>query len=122
MSRTMVGLLAAVGAAMAVLVAFAHGDSVPIMIMSASGATGLAAYLAAPPQKKSSGSLSAGRTGSVTPSFSDRLDDCSHEAWTSSFAGRIPPWSLLTGSGRHPSFLAGGSESALLLEPRRCHL
>ena len=44
MARSMVGLLAAAGTAMFALVAFAHGDSVPMMIAGASGATGLAAY------------------------------------------------------------------------------
>jgi hypothetical protein len=48
----MVGLLAAVGVAMSALVSFVHGDSLPFMIVGASGATGLAAYLAAPVQKK----------------------------------------------------------------------
>ena len=49
MSRSMVGLLAAVGAAMSALVAFAHGDLVWLVIVNAAVATGLAAYAAAPP-------------------------------------------------------------------------
>lgn len=49
----MVGLLAAVGAAMSALVSFAHGDLVWVTIADAAAATGLAAYLAAaPPIKK----------------------------------------------------------------------
>lgn len=52
MFRSMVGLLAAAGAAMSALVAFNHGDSVLIMILGAASTTGLAAYLAAPPSKK----------------------------------------------------------------------
>lgn len=51
MSRTMVGLLAAVAAAMSALVGLTHGDLVPVMIAIASGATGLAAYAAAPAKK-----------------------------------------------------------------------
>jgi hypothetical protein len=52
MPRSMVGLLAAVGAAMSALVAFAHGDLVWAIIVDAAAATGLAAYLAAPATKK----------------------------------------------------------------------
>lgn len=52
MSRSMVGLLAAVGAAMSALVAFAHGDLAGGMIADAAAATGLAAYLALPASKK----------------------------------------------------------------------
>ena len=46
MSRSMVGLLAAVGAAMSALIALAHGD-IALMIMAAvsGAATGSAAYL-----------------------------------------------------------------------------
>jgi hypothetical protein len=54
MPRSMVGLLAAVGAAMSAFVAFAHGDLVAATIASAAISTGLAAYAAAPLQKKSS--------------------------------------------------------------------
>jgi hypothetical protein len=53
MSRSMVGLLAAAGAAMSALVGLVHAGIVPVMIASAGAATGLAAYLALPPQKKS---------------------------------------------------------------------
>ena len=53
MSRNMVGLLAAIGAAMSVLAVLAH----PVVILAiiaaaAGGATGLAARLALPSQKK----------------------------------------------------------------------
>jgi hypothetical protein len=52
MPRSMVGLFAAVGAAMAALVGFIHTDSVFVMIAGAGMATGLAAYLALPSSKK----------------------------------------------------------------------
>jgi hypothetical protein len=57
MSRRMVGLLAAAGAAMSALTALTHGDSVPLMIAGAAGATGLATYLAAPAGKSEKGSI-----------------------------------------------------------------
>jgi len=44
MRRTMVGLLAAVGATMSALVGLVHGDLVPVIIVGASVATGMAAY------------------------------------------------------------------------------
>ena len=52
MPRSMVGLLAAVGAAVSALVGLTHGDVVPIMVATASTATGLAADPALPPIKK----------------------------------------------------------------------
>jgi hypothetical protein len=52
MPRSMVGLLAAVGATMSSLVAFAHGNLAWVIIADAAAATGLAAYLAAPSIKK----------------------------------------------------------------------
>ena len=53
MPRSMVGLLAAVGATMSALVAFAHGTLAWVSIADAAAATGLSAYLALlPPQKK----------------------------------------------------------------------
>ena len=52
MPRSMVGLLAAVGAAMAALAGLIHGDLVPVIIAAASAATGLAASLALDPSKK----------------------------------------------------------------------
>jgi hypothetical protein len=52
MPRTVVGLLAAVGAAMSALAAFAHGDLVWTTIADAAAATGLAAYLALPAKKE----------------------------------------------------------------------
>jgi hypothetical protein len=52
MSRSMVGLLAAVGAIVSALVGLTHGDLVPVMIASAGTASGLAAYLALPGSKK----------------------------------------------------------------------
>lgn len=52
MSRNMVGLLAAVGATMSALVSLVHGDLVPLMIIGVGTATGLAAFLALPLQKK----------------------------------------------------------------------
>jgi len=51
-SRSMVGLLAAVGAAMSALVGIVHGDLVWVAIADGATATGLAAYLALPPSKK----------------------------------------------------------------------
>jgi hypothetical protein len=54
MPRSMVGLLVAVGTAMSALVAFAHGGLVWVVIADAAAATGLAAYLASAPSKKSS--------------------------------------------------------------------
>lgn len=56
MSRSVVGLLAAVGTITSALVGLAHGDVVPVMIMGAGTATGLAAFLALPSKKN--GSLS----------------------------------------------------------------
>jgi len=52
MSRSMVGLLAAVGATMSALVGLTHGDLVPVMIAGAGTASGLAACLALPTIKK----------------------------------------------------------------------
>jgi hypothetical protein len=52
MPRSMVGLLAAVGAAMSALVGLIHGDLVWLALVDAAAATGLAAYLALPPYKK----------------------------------------------------------------------
>jgi hypothetical protein len=54
MRRTMVGLLAAVGAIMAALVSFIHGDSDLAVLLAAGAATGLASYLAIEPGKKNS--------------------------------------------------------------------
>ena len=66
MPRNMVGLLAAVGAAMSALVAFAHGDLAWVTIADAAVATGLAAYAAAPPP-------TALRTSSPTTAEKKRL-------------------------------------------------
>jgi hypothetical protein len=52
MPRWMVGLLAAVGAAMAALVPFEHGALVALAITDAAAAMGLAAYGALPQEKK----------------------------------------------------------------------
>ena len=52
MPRSMVGLLAAVGAAMSMVASLAHGDLFWAAITAAAAATGLAAYLALPPRKK----------------------------------------------------------------------
>lgn len=52
MSRVLVGVLAACGAALAALVGLAPGDAVPAVAVCAGTASGLAAYLAAPPSKK----------------------------------------------------------------------
>lgn len=52
MPRSMVGLLAAVGAAMSALVNIAHGDLLWAVVADAAAATGLAAYLALPQNKK----------------------------------------------------------------------
>jgi hypothetical protein len=52
MPRSMVGLLAAVGAAMSALVALAHGDVALVLMAAVCGtATGSAAYLALPSKK-----------------------------------------------------------------------
>jgi len=48
----MVGLLAAVGAAMSAVAGLTHGDLFWAVIVDAAVATGLAAYLALPPTKK----------------------------------------------------------------------
>lgn len=53
MLRSLVGLLAAVGAIMSALVGLVHGDLVSAMITCAGTATGLAACMAIPPTKKS---------------------------------------------------------------------
>lgn len=58
MPRSMVGLLAAVGTAMSVLVGFVHGGLVWVIIADAAAATGLAAFLALPPNKKKNSALS----------------------------------------------------------------
>jgi hypothetical protein len=52
MPRSMVGLLAAVGAAMSGLTGLLHGDLAWETLASAAAATGLAAYLALPSSKK----------------------------------------------------------------------
>lgn len=52
MSRSMVGLLAAVGTTMSALVGLIHGDLVAAVIAGAAAASGLAAYLALPAVKK----------------------------------------------------------------------
>jgi hypothetical protein len=52
MPQSMVGLLAAVATAMPVLVAYAHGALVWVMIAAAATAAGLAASSTAPPSKK----------------------------------------------------------------------
>lgn len=52
MSRSMVGLLAAVGSALTALAAFAHGGLIPLDIAAAALTTGSAAYLAVNPTKK----------------------------------------------------------------------
>ena len=54
MPRSMVGLLAAVGAAMSALVSFAQGFLVWVALAIAAVATGLAASLAIAPIKKNS--------------------------------------------------------------------
>lgn len=51
MPRTMVGLLAAVGAAMAAIVSLAHGDLAGPTIAAVGTVTGTAAFLASPPPK-----------------------------------------------------------------------
>jgi len=54
MSRKMVGLLAAVGATMSALAGLMRGEMVPVMIAGAGAgaASGLAAYLGLPAEKK----------------------------------------------------------------------
>jgi hypothetical protein len=51
MSRSVVGLLAAVGTAMSAFVGLAHGDLVWVILVNAAAATGAAACLALPPKK-----------------------------------------------------------------------
>jgi hypothetical protein len=53
MRRTMVGLLAAVGAIMAALVNFIHGPPILVVVLAIGSATGLASYLAVEQEKKS---------------------------------------------------------------------
>jgi len=52
MFRSMVGLLAAVGAIMSALVGFAHGGLTLLAIAGAGAATGLLAYVTSPASKK----------------------------------------------------------------------
>lgn len=52
MSRVLVGVLAACGAATAALVGLAHGDAVPALAACSGAATGVATYLAMAPTKK----------------------------------------------------------------------
>lgn len=59
MSRGMVGLLAAVGAAMSLLASVVHGGLFWVAVTDAAAATGLAAYLALPSTKKSLDDLAA---------------------------------------------------------------
>jgi hypothetical protein len=54
--RSMVGLLAAVGATMFTLAAFAHGDLTWLTLGEGAAATGLFGYLTAPATKKRSSS------------------------------------------------------------------
>jgi hypothetical protein len=51
MHRSMVGLLAAVGATVSVLAALAHGDLIPVAAATAGLATGLGVYLSLPSKK-----------------------------------------------------------------------
>jgi hypothetical protein len=51
MPRSMVGLLAAVGATVSVLAAVVHGDLVPVIAVTAGLATGLGVYLSLPSKK-----------------------------------------------------------------------
>jgi hypothetical protein len=51
MHRSMVGLLAAAGAAMSAVVGLVHGDVVWSLVAGASTAVGLAGYLATPQKK-----------------------------------------------------------------------
>lgn len=51
MPRSIVGLLAAVGAAMSALASLAHGDLIWVAVADAAAATGLASYLALAPTK-----------------------------------------------------------------------
>jgi hypothetical protein len=56
MPRSMVvGLLAAIGAAMSAVIGLTHGDVFPVMTAGTAAAAGLAAYLAIEPSKKISG-------------------------------------------------------------------
>ena len=52
MPRSMVGLLAAAGAAITAIAGLAHGDLLWAAVVDAAAATGLAAYLALPATKK----------------------------------------------------------------------
>jgi hypothetical protein len=52
MPKSMVGLLATVGTAMSAVAGLAHGDLFWAAVVDAAAATGLAAYLALPPTKK----------------------------------------------------------------------
>jgi hypothetical protein len=52
MPRSMMGMLAAISAAMSVTAGMAHGDLFWAAVLDAATAAGLAAYLALPPTKK----------------------------------------------------------------------
>jgi hypothetical protein len=52
MPRSMVGLLATLGAAVSIVASLAHGDLFWAAIAAAAAAPGLAAFLALPPRKK----------------------------------------------------------------------
>jgi hypothetical protein len=52
MPRSMVGLLATLGAAVSMVASLAHGDLFWAAIAAAAAATGLAAFLTLPPRKK----------------------------------------------------------------------
>jgi hypothetical protein len=54
MPRSVVGLLAALGVLLSSLLAYVHGDFTPLVVLGSASATGLAAYLALPPSKKTS--------------------------------------------------------------------
>lgn len=58
MPRSVVGLLAAAGAAMSAIVRLVHGDLVWVTIANTAAATGLAAYLALPSIKNHQGARS----------------------------------------------------------------
>jgi hypothetical protein len=51
MLKAVVGVLAALGTAMAAMAGLVHGHLIPIVILSAAAATGLADFLALPGKK-----------------------------------------------------------------------
>jgi hypothetical protein len=77
MSRSMVGLLAAVGATISGLAGYVHSDLPPVMITGAGTAAGVAAYLALPSSKNSwPPDVQAAVTATLRPTLPHLLAKC----------------------------------------------